>query len=68
MQRGHRQDLLVLAHVAAHPGAEARAVARGVGETERVVTRNLGRLTADGLVILVEDDANPALSSYWLTS
>ncbi|WP_455351913.1 winged helix-turn-helix domain-containing protein [Streptomyces sp. SYSU K217416] len=62
VQRGHRQDLMVLAHVAAHPGAEARGIARAVGAPERVVTRNVSRLTEDGLVALIEDDVHPALS------
>ncbi|MFD7856814.1 MarR family transcriptional regulator [Streptomyces microflavus] len=68
VQRAHRQDLMVLAHVAAHPGAEARSVARAVGTPERVVARNLSRLTENGLVVLVEDDEHPALRSYRLTS
>ncbi|MFG3136607.1 winged helix-turn-helix domain-containing protein [Streptomyces sp. NPDC048211] len=68
MQRGYRQDLMVLAYVAAHPGAETRGIAQAVGAPERVVTRNLSRLTEDGLVALVEDDVHPALRSYRLTS
>ncbi|WP_257134749.1 winged helix-turn-helix domain-containing protein [Streptomyces sp. wa1063] len=68
VQRGHRQDLVVLAHIAAHPGAEARGIARAVGAPERVVARNLSRLTEDGLVLLVEGDVHPALRSYRLTS
>lgn len=67
VQSGHRQDLVVLAYVASHPGAEARGVARAVGATERVVARNLSRLSEDGLVILVKDDVNPVLRSYRLT-
>ncbi|MEV8128610.1 MarR family transcriptional regulator [Streptomyces sp. NPDC085944] len=67
-QRGHRQDLVVLAHVAAHPGAEARGIARAVGGPERVVARNLSRLTEGGLLALVDDHAHPALRSYRLTS
>ncbi|WP_100246918.1 MarR family transcriptional regulator [Streptomyces viridochromogenes] len=68
VQRGHRQDLMVLAHVAAHPGAEIRGIARAVGAPERVVTRNLSRLTEDRLVAVVEDDVDPALRSYRLAS
>ncbi|QES27197.1 hypothetical protein DEJ47_12665 [Streptomyces venezuelae] len=68
VQRGYRQDLMVLAHVAAHLGAEARGIARAVGSPERVVARNLSRLTENGLVVLVDDDAHPALRSYRLTS
>ncbi|WP_409473367.1 winged helix-turn-helix domain-containing protein [Streptomyces sp. HC307] len=68
VQRGYRQDLMVLAHVAAHPGAETRGIARAVGAPERVVTRNLSRLTEDGLLVLVDDDAHPALRSYRLAS
>jgi hypothetical protein len=68
VQRGHRQDLVVLALIATHPGAETRGLARAVGATERVVTRNLSRLTEDGLLVLVEDDADPALRSYRLAS
>ncbi|NEC68430.1 hypothetical protein [Streptomyces sp. SID9727] len=59
---------MVLAHVAAHSGAEARGVARAVGSPERVVARNLSRLTEDGLLALVDDDAHPAPRSYRLTS
>lgn len=68
VQRGRRQDLVVLAHVAAHPGAGARDIARAVGISERVLVRNLGRLTEYGLVVLVEDDEHAALRSYRLTS
>ncbi|MEV1088976.1 winged helix-turn-helix domain-containing protein [Streptomyces microflavus] len=68
VQRGRRQDLVVLAHIAAHPGAEARGIARAVGAPERVVARNLSRLVEIGLVLLVEDDVHPALRSYRLTS
>ncbi|MFD7862289.1 MarR family transcriptional regulator [Streptomyces sp. NPDC059783] len=68
VQRGHRQDLVVLAHVAAHPGAEARGIARAVGTPERVVVRNLCRLTENGLVVLVDDGVHPALRSYRLAS
>ncbi|MGW9409056.1 winged helix-turn-helix domain-containing protein [Streptomyces diastaticus] len=68
VQRGHRQDLVVLAHIAAHPGAEARGIARAVGAPERVVARNLSRLVEIGLVLLVEDDVHPALRSYRFTS
>ncbi|MGI5260903.1 MarR family transcriptional regulator [Streptomyces angustmyceticus] len=68
VQREHRQDVMVLAHVAAHPGTETRAIARAVGAPERVVTRNLTRLTEQGLVALVEDGAHPALRSYRLAS
>lgn len=48
VQRGYRQDLVVLAHVAAHPGAEARGVTRAVGTPERVVNPNLGPPTEGG--------------------
>lgn len=68
VQRGRRQDLRALAHVAAHSGAETRGIARAVCAPERVVTRNLSRLTEDGLVVLVEDDVHPALKSYRLAS
>ncbi|WP_234362588.1 winged helix-turn-helix domain-containing protein [Streptomyces formicae] len=66
VQSGHRQDLVVLAYVAAHPGAEARGIARAVGVPERVVARNLRRLTENGLVVLMDDDVHPALRSYRL--
>lgn len=68
VQRGHRQDLMVLAHVAAHPGAETRGIARAVGAPERVVARSLSRLTEVGFVLLVEDDVDPEVRSYRLTS
>ncbi|MFE9601450.1 MarR family transcriptional regulator [Streptomyces hokutonensis] len=68
VQRGHRQDLVVLAHVATHPGAEVCGIARAVGAPERVVARNLSRLTEDGLVVLVGDDVHLAIRPYRLTS
>lgn len=68
LQRGYRRDRVVLAHVAAHPGAATRRVARAVGAPERVVARNLDRLTDDGLLVLVTCGATPALRSYRLAS
>ncbi|WP_331447524.1 MarR family transcriptional regulator [Streptomyces xanthochromogenes] len=68
LQRGYRRDRAVLAHVAGHPGAKTRHVARAVGAPERVVARNLDRLTDDGLLVLVTDGATPALRSYRLAS
>lgn len=68
LQRGHRQDLVVLAYVAAHPGAEARGIARAVGAPECVVARNLSRLAGSGLLALVDDEAHPALRSYRIAS
>ncbi|MEU8678138.1 helix-turn-helix domain-containing protein [Streptomyces sp. NPDC048560] len=56
----------MLAHVAAHPGATPRQTARALGVAEKVVARNLARLTDDGLLALVEADAVPALRSYRL--
>ncbi|MFH8290409.1 winged helix-turn-helix domain-containing protein [Streptomyces sp. NPDC018059] len=66
LQRGYRRDRAVLAHVAAHPGAATRHVARAVGMPERVVVRNFDRLTDDGLLVLVTDGETPALRSYRL--
>lgn len=68
LQRGYRRDRAVLAHVAAHPGADTRYVARSVGATERVAARSLDRLMDDGLLALVSDGATPALRSYRLAS
>ncbi|MEV6052831.1 winged helix-turn-helix domain-containing protein [Streptomyces sp. NPDC052107] len=68
LQRGYHRDREVLAHVAGHPGAATRQIARAVGASERVVARNLDRLTADGLLTLVTDGANPAHRSYRLAS
>jgi hypothetical protein len=68
LQRSYRDDRAVLAHVAAHPGATMRNVARATGVPERLVARNLDRLTADGLLVLVADGATPALRSYRLAS
>jgi hypothetical protein len=68
LQRGYRRDRAVLAHVAAHPGAETRSVARAVGANEHVVARSLSRLTDDGLLVLVTDGATPGLRSYKLAS
>ncbi|OII61254.1 hypothetical protein BJP40_06165 [Streptomyces sp. CC53] len=39
LQRGYHRDRAVLAHVAAHPGAATRHVARAVGVSERVVAQ-----------------------------
>ncbi|MFI0218265.1 MarR family transcriptional regulator [Streptomyces lydicus] len=68
LQRDYRRDSAVLAHVAAHRGAATRHVARAIGARERVVARNLDRLTDDGLLVLVTDGATPALRSYRLAS
>ncbi|GAO08351.1 hypothetical protein TPA0598_03_08120 [Streptomyces lydicamycinicus] len=40
LQRAYRRDRAVLAHVAAHPGADTRHVARAIGATERGAARN----------------------------
>ncbi|MFF6882719.1 winged helix-turn-helix domain-containing protein [Streptomyces sp. NPDC012421] len=48
------------------PRATRRHVARAVNVPERRVARNLDRLVADGLLVLVADGASPALSSYQL--
>ncbi|QNE77341.1 MarR family transcriptional regulator [Streptomyces finlayi] len=68
LQRGYRRDRAVLAHIAVHRGVATRHVARAVGAPERVVARSLDRLTDDGLLVLVTDDATPALRSYRLAS
>ncbi|WP_338149726.1 winged helix-turn-helix transcriptional regulator [Streptomyces nigrescens] len=65
---GYRRDREVLAHIAVHPGAATRHVARAVGASERVVARNLDRLAADGLLVVVSDGATPALRSYRLAA
>jgi hypothetical protein len=44
---------LVLAHIAVDPRAATRHVAQAIGASERVVVRNLDRLTGDGLLVLV---------------
>ncbi|WP_416531610.1 hypothetical protein [Streptomyces coelicoflavus] len=43
-------------------------MARATGVPERLMTHNLDRLTDDGLLVLVADDATPALRSYPLAS
>ncbi|MFD4480370.1 winged helix-turn-helix transcriptional regulator [Streptomyces sp. NPDC058471] len=68
LQRGYHRDRVVLAHIAGHPGAATRHVARAVGVPERVVARNLDRLIDDGLLELATDGATPALRSYRLVS
>ncbi|WP_434600527.1 winged helix-turn-helix domain-containing protein [Streptomyces sp. A5-4] len=68
MQRGYHRDRVVLAYVAANPGSTTRHVANAIGAPERVVARNLDRLTDDGLLVIVTDGATPALRSYRLTS
>ncbi|AWN30069.1 hypothetical protein DKG71_31385 [Streptomyces sp. NEAU-S7GS2] len=68
VQRGYRRDREVLAHIAVHPGAATRHAARAVGASERVVARNLDRLAADGLLVVVSDGATPALRSYRLAA
>ncbi len=64
LQRGYRRDSAVLAYIAVHPGAATRHVARAIGAPERVVVRNLGRLTGDGLLVLAADGEAPVLRSY----
>ncbi|MFJ4918516.1 MarR family transcriptional regulator [Streptomyces sp. NPDC088725] len=68
LQRGYHRDRAALAHVAEHPGATTRHVARSIGVPEGVVVRNLDRLTDDGLLVLVTNGASPALRSYRLAS
>lgn len=68
VQRGYRLDLAVLAHVAAHPVAVTCGIARAVGVPERVVARNVSRLTEEGLLVLVSHDGHPSLRSYRLAS
>ncbi|MFF0630643.1 winged helix-turn-helix domain-containing protein [Streptomyces sp. NPDC004296] len=65
-QRAYHSDREVLAWLAAHEGATTRQVAVGVGVSERVVIRNLERLTEDGLLVVVQDGETPALRSYRL--
>lgn len=67
-QRDYRRDREVLAWVAARQEATTRQVAAGTGVSERVVIRNLERLTEDGLLVLVQDGETPALRSYRLAS
>ncbi|MFI8105312.1 MarR family transcriptional regulator [Streptomyces sp. NPDC086023] len=52
LQDGYRRARSVLAHVAVHPGVNARQAARAVGVSEKVVTRSLDRLVRDGIVIV----------------
>lgn len=68
LQRGYRQDLTVLAYVAAHPGAVTRGIARAVGIPVRLAARNLSRLTEGGFLILVADDGCPVPRSYRLAA
>jgi hypothetical protein len=66
LQRDYRRDGAVLVYVAAHPGAATVHVARAIGARERVVARNLDRLTDDGFLVLRTDGATPALRSHML--
>ncbi|MFF1478271.1 hypothetical protein ACFVYD_11980 [Streptomyces sp. NPDC058301] len=65
VQRGYRQDRMVLVYVAENPGAAVDGIARAVGLPERIVVRNLNRLAEDGPLDLVEhDETRPSLHSY----
>ncbi|WP_369228301.1 MarR family transcriptional regulator [Streptomyces sp. R39] len=64
MQRGYRGDRAVLAYVAGHPGATTRQVAQAIRIPERRATRNLDRLTDDGLLMVASDGTPRALRSY----
>ncbi|MGW7725921.1 winged helix-turn-helix transcriptional regulator [Streptomyces canus] len=64
VQPGYRRDRVVLAHIATHPGAATRQVARAVGASERVVARNLDRLTDDGLLVLVMGGEPPVVPGW----
>ncbi|MFE7115394.1 winged helix-turn-helix domain-containing protein [Streptomyces sp. NPDC057654] len=68
VQRDYHRDRTVLAHVAAHPGASTRQVARAIGVGERAVVRSLRRLTDEGFLVLESDGATSALRSYRLAS
>ncbi|MFE4333231.1 MarR family transcriptional regulator [Streptomyces sp. NPDC056638] len=68
LQRGYRRDRAALAHIAAHSGASTWQVSGAIEASERVVVRNLDRLTDDGLLVIVADSATPALRSYRLAS
>lgn len=67
-QRGYCRDRAAPAHVAVHPEAATRHVARALGSSERVVARSLSRRTEDGLLMLVTDEATSALQPYRLAS
>ncbi|MDO0936625.1 MarR family transcriptional regulator [Streptomyces sp. DG2A-72] len=64
LQRDFRRDRAVLAHVAVHPGAATRHIARALGARERVVERSLSRLTEERLLMLETDGVTPALRVY----
>lgn len=66
LQDGYRRDRVVLAYVAAHPGATARQAARALDTAEKVVGRCLSRLVEDGLIVLNDEAAAPDLPSYRL--
>ncbi|WP_246204259.1 MarR family transcriptional regulator [Streptomyces tailanensis] len=68
LQRGYHRDREVLTYIAVHPGVATRHSAQAIGASERVVARNLDRLTSDRLLVLDADDATPALRSYRLAS
>ncbi|MFB7529723.1 MarR family transcriptional regulator [Streptomyces sp. NPDC056178] len=61
LQRDYRRDRVVLARVAARPGAVTRHIARAVDARERAVARSLDRLTDEGFLVLDVDSATPAL-------
>jgi hypothetical protein len=66
LQRGYRSDRAVLAYVAAYLGATTREVAQAIRTSERLTSRNLDRLTDDGLLAVASDGAPRALRSYQL--
>ena len=65
VQRGHRQDLVVPAHIAAHPVDEARGIARAVSAPPNSQPQPAQR---GRLVVLGEDDMHPALRPLRLAS
>ncbi|NXY93913.1 MarR family transcriptional regulator [Streptomyces sp. BR123] len=57
LQGGYRWDRAVFAHIAVHPGVNARQTARAVDIAEKVVPRSLDRFACDGIVA-AENEAN----------
>ncbi|MFE3556232.1 MarR family transcriptional regulator [Streptomyces sp. NPDC059193] len=68
LQESYRRDRAVLVHVASHPGATPGQASRALGITEWRATRDFARLTRDGLLLVVEEGADPVFCFYRLVT
>lgn len=68
LQERYRRDRAALVYVASHPGAMPRRAFRALGITERRAARDFARPTHDGLLLLVDEDADRVFSAYRLAT